>query len=300
MVKKPNQRAKGQLFTNLKLFCTSTKVANTLILVSGHISHLGSQIQFTKDVRRPSTCNWCQQYGHTAQKCKPPSPVCAKCREHHFSSECWAQTTVCTPCGSNDHVTNDNKCPKWIEHVNAMRAKKPELLTLYFITTECWTWGLITDDTTPQESSNESMHHHQHQQCKPLRSSPHQRQTNQMNKDPERTQCTLLKSGFQRCPTQTGANSIPVKPKNTPNNVPSPSPWLQVRLLPTQHTNTLNSKLPPQSTTSLQWIWHPMWNTPGSGNRTLPNQAQHNTTYLLKPIPRIGISLLFRSHIWTT
>ena len=56
-IKKPEQRAKGQLFANLKLFCTSAEVANTLILGSGRISHLGSQIQFTKDVRRPGTCN---------------------------------------------------------------------------------------------------------------------------------------------------------------------------------------------------------------------------------------------------
>lgn len=248
-IKNPNQRSKGQLFANLKIFCTNAEVANTLILGSGRISHLGSQIKFNKDVRAPGTCNRCQEYGHTAPKCKAVSPVCANCGGPHFSSECQTQATKCTPCGISGHRTNDDKCPQRVERVNAMITKKPELLTPYFITAERWTWGLLMDSTSPQEASEETTHQFQFQRRKPLRSGPRQRQT---NKDPERTQRTLLKSGFQRRPTQTGANSIPVKPKNTPYNAPPLSPQPQVRPLPAQRTNTLDSELPPQNTTTPQ------------------------------------------------
>lgn len=243
-IKHPNQRSKGQLFANLKILCTSAEVANSLIIGSGRISHLGSQIQFSKNVRAPGTCNHCQLYGHTATRCKAPAPVCATCGDNHFSSECRAQTTKCTPCGLVGHRTNSDECPQHILREDALRTKRPELLTPYFITAERWTWGLTEGNTPPQEANEETTY--QYQRRKPLRSAPRQRQA---GKEPAKTQRTLLKSGFQRRTMQTGANSIPINPKNTPNNaLPSSSTQPQVRSLPTQHTNTLDSEHSPQNT----------------------------------------------------
>ena len=248
-IKNPNQRSKGQLFTNLKLLCTSAEAANSLILGSGRISHLGSQIQVSKDTKVPGACNHCQEYSHTVANCKSANLKCAKCGDTHFTSECQTQNTKCTPCGLVGHRTNSEECLKHIQRKTSIRAKKPELLTPYFITAEQWTWGLTEDNTPPNNMSDDPTY--QYQRCKPLRSAPQQRQTDSTSKELAKTQCTLLKSGFQRRSTQTGANSIPIKPKNTTNTALTTSSSTnqpQVRPPSAQHTNTLNSEHPPQNT----------------------------------------------------
>ena len=82
-LKNPKCRSPSQHCANVKIHCKSAKDANTLILGSGHISHLGSQLHIHKDIRSPGTCNRCQKYGHIAPDCKEESPTCTKCREDH-------------------------------------------------------------------------------------------------------------------------------------------------------------------------------------------------------------------------
>ena len=135
-LKNPECRAPGQKCTNVKIHCKSAEDTNHLILGSGRISHMGSQLCIHKDIRTPGTCNHCQKYSHIAPDCKEASPTCGKCGEDHRGAECTTGHIKCTPCGSTDHQTNDEKCPEHIVCENAVIDKKPEAHTPYYITDE--------------------------------------------------------------------------------------------------------------------------------------------------------------------
>lgn len=109
-IKDPKRHNPNQKHTNIKIYCKSPKVANTLIM--GSPLHLGSQLRIHKDIKAPSTCLNCQQYSHYATNCKETSPTCGKCASTHTTAECKADETKCTPCGSDSHQTNNLSCPK--------------------------------------------------------------------------------------------------------------------------------------------------------------------------------------------
>ena len=113
-LKNPERRSPGQHCANVKIHCRSAEDANTLILSSRRILHMGSQLHIHKDIRMPGTCNWCQNYSHIALNCKEELPICAKCSEPHRTMECTTGHTKCTPCGSMAHQTNDERCPERI------------------------------------------------------------------------------------------------------------------------------------------------------------------------------------------
>src|SRR5258706_940900 len=213
-IKNPECRSDRQRFANLKIHCSSAEAANSLIMGSGRISHLGSQIQFHKDIKAPGTCSRCQEYGHPLPKCRSANTICAKCGEPHHTSECQARNIKCTPCGSTEHQTNDVSCPERIAREEAILTKKPELLTPYFITAQRWTWDL--PNNTPLESTEDTLQ----QNHRIFRNGTHH---GHPAGGLTRTQRTLLHSGFHCQPRQTGANSIPINPKKSPNNRP-PSP----------------------------------------------------------------------------
>ena len=236
-IKNPERRSRGQQFANVKILCNSAVTANNLILSSGRISHLGSQIQFHKDIKAPGTCNKCQRYGHTLPNCTSANPICAKCAGNHYAHECRSRSTKCTPCGSTEHQTNDETCIERIEREKDIMLRKPELLTPYYITAERWTWGLPSN--TPKEIYTDTTH----QNRRTYRNNNRQRNN---IAGPSRTQASLLDKRFNFGPKQTGANSIPIKPKNT-TNIRSPSPArAQVRSPSPQRTNTAETPTSPQ------------------------------------------------------
>ena len=154
-LKNPERRSPGQHCANVKIHCRSAEDANTLILSSGQISHMGSQLRINKDIRTPGTCNQCQNYSHIVPNCKDKSPICAKCGEPHRTMECTTGHTKCTPCRSMAHQTNDKRCPECIARENATIDKKPEALTPYFITDKRWTWGMTDNDLSNHTTINE-------------------------------------------------------------------------------------------------------------------------------------------------
>ena len=242
-IKNPERRAAGQQVANLKIICNSAETANSLIMGSGRISHLGSQIQFHKDIKAPGTCSKCQEYGHSATNCKSENPACAKCGETHQTSECQTRTTKCTPCGSKKHQTNDVKCPERIAREEAILTKKPELLTPYYITAERWTWGLPS--ATPTVTSEDAAHQHH----RIFKNGNRQRH---YDRGHPRRQRTLFNTGFQHGPMITGANNIPINPKKSSNDRPPSPTHTQVRSPSPQRTNTVDSAMMPQPETTPQ------------------------------------------------
>ena len=188
-IKDPSCRTLNQRCANIKVFCETPEAANSLIMSSPQ--HLGSQLCTHKDIKVPSTCLKCQQYGHFAMNCAEMLPTCGRCGDGHPTLECDTHaTTKCTPCGSNDHQTNNPECPKHQNWENALLLKDPETLMPYYTTNERWTWGLpqkgdVTPENPPPAPKRPSRPTHPQG---PMRQPQHALQR----------QGTLLRSGFQR------------------------------------------------------------------------------------------------------
>ena len=199
-IKDPKRRNPDQKHANIKIFCETPEAANTLIMSSP--LHLGTQLRIHKDIKAPGTCLNCQQYGHYATNCKEASPTCGKCANDHLTSECKSTTLKCTPCSSTDHQSNDLNCLKRQNRENAILTKDVEALSPYYSTAERWTWSLSHEDNPPTEDPPTL-------QKRFPQPTPQHCPTRQPQR-PQVRQHTLFGSGFQRRPTQTGANSTPI------------------------------------------------------------------------------------------
>ena len=164
-------------------------------------------------------------------------PTCGKCSGAHPTLECEASTLSCTLCGSADHQTNDLVCPERQKRESVILTKDPEILTPYYSTAERWTWGLLQQGNTTLEDPSVALR-------EPQRDMHHPRPVGQAQHIPKR-QGTLLGSGFQCLPTQTGANSTPIvnpRWRATPSGTPSGTPAFTTHSF-TRPVNALPSSL---------------------------------------------------------
>jgi len=145
----------------------------------------------------------------------------------HPTLECQASTLNCTLCGSADHQTNNPVYPERQKRESAILTKDPEILTPYYSTAERWTWGLLQQGNTTLEDPSATLR-------EPRRDTHRPRPVGQAQHVPKH-QGTLLGSGFQCLPTQTGANSTPIvnpRRRAAPSGTPSGAPAL------TTHSST--------------------------------------------------------------
>lgn len=203
---------------------------------------MGSQLRIHKDIRTPGTCNRCQKYGHIVPDCKDESPTCAKCGEDHRSMECTTGRTKCTPCGSEDHQTNDERCPKRIERENAAIDKKPEAHTPYYVTDERWTWGFPDNDLT---NRNAVMERTQYERRPPVINTRQGRNPPQP-RGRATQQSTLISNGFQRKPLLSGTNNTPLGRKAPNDTTPPTPPSLHRNSTTNQQASTSQSVQPTQ------------------------------------------------------
>ena len=246
-LKNPAHRSSSQNYANVKIYCRSATDANTLILGSGRISHMGSQLRIHKDIRSPGTCNRCQKYGHFAQDCKEEDSTCAKCGDNHRTTDCATGGTKCTPCGSTEHRTNDENCPERIERENAIINKNPETLTPYYITDERWTGGL-PDNSPPGPTT---LPEGTQQNRRPYVINTRHGRTHPRIAGRATQQRTLTSSGFQRKSVQTGTNNIPLGNKN-PRDETSSSLSLPRQTPPDAQQNTATQHVQSTQPTSSQ------------------------------------------------
>jgi hypothetical protein len=145
--------------------------------------------------------------------------------------------TVCTPCGSKEHQSNDRKCPEHVNRETAILSKRPEGNSPYHITHERWTWRV--DNTTPPPHLTNSLDMNANVDPNP----PQNRQKLLPNptKRPAR-QPTLASRGFHPSSNRTGADSTPIGPRPERNpEAPTPPPSAAPRLDDTQQpTQTKN------------------------------------------------------------
>ena len=156
-IKHPSKRTGHQKVANLKIFCTTSEAANTLINGPSYIT--GSRISIQKDIRSPGVCNKCQTYGHIIKDCKATTDTCGTCGGAHRTSTCHERTErKCTPCGSTDHSTKYAGCPIYLQHERSMTDRNPESLSPYYLTNEEWTWGIRPNATETLPPPTEAYH----------------------------------------------------------------------------------------------------------------------------------------------
>jgi len=211
-IRNPERRPPGQQYANVRIYCKSAENANAMILDSGHIQHLNSQLRIHKDIKTHSTCNRCQKYGHIAQDCAETTSTCAKCGGAHRTGE--SNDKKCTPCGSSEHHTNQEQCPERIKRCAKMD-RRPNEFSPYYITQERWTWGLY-DNETPRPPQNIPGTQQGHGSDA---ANPNQKHIPNRAKRHPAKQSKPTDRRFHQGRTQTGANTTPLgdRAKNTAN-----------------------------------------------------------------------------------
>ncbi|GFF60826.1 hypothetical protein IFM51744_10500 [Aspergillus udagawae] len=77
---------------------------------------------------RPTRCRNCQQYGHKAARCPNPT-VCARCAEHHATTDCKTTNTRCAACQKNGHTADDRNCDTWKKMKEEAQGRQSPLRT---------------------------------------------------------------------------------------------------------------------------------------------------------------------------
>ena len=265
-IKDPKRRNPDQKHANIKIYCETPETANALIM--NNPQHLGTQLRIHKVIRAPGTCLNCQQYGHYATNCKETTPTCGKCADTHLTSECKSDRLKCTPCGSVNHQTNDPTCSERQNREAAILTKDVEALSPYYSTVERWTWSLEQEDTQPE-----------------LPSAPHRRTTRtapftRHTRQPQRArQNTLFGSGFQRQPTQSGANSTPIgNPRQRGAAQPTPVPPARTSDRPSAQGNTHTPQPEMHNTAQTATQPPPESHTPRASTQHSDSQNDPNPT----------------------
>ena len=101
----------GQVYDTRKICLTYDGTAPASIKIDFH-SQPFDLIKFTPP---PLQCFRCQQYGHTAPRCRSLQPICCYCAEHHESKICFQKRGMerpppkCTNC-KGKHMASSKSC----------------------------------------------------------------------------------------------------------------------------------------------------------------------------------------------
>jgi hypothetical protein len=117
------------MFT-LVIFFSTPEMADKCIKHGFYIEHMRLPAQKYSPQFQLIQCFKCQQFGHHATKCRSLHEICAKCSEHHPTSQCSNETHKCIGC-KGDHPAWHQKCPNRIQAIQKLTIRKHEA-TAYF------------------------------------------------------------------------------------------------------------------------------------------------------------------------
>ena len=170
-IKNPANRYNGQAFANVKMVCTSPEIANRLILGPTRICEHTVAVQ--KERKTIPICVKCSQFDHFIAKCNSDKFICRHCAQEHSSRDCTdKRRTMCTPCGSRNHSSGDERCIEYRHRREKLEIKAPEIRARFFFTKDKWTynetftapWNTGSLQTT-EEESGDMLEEEQHEQA---------------------------------------------------------------------------------------------------------------------------------------
>src|ERR1700676_2275806 len=105
----------------------------------------GELVNVRMDLRVPTRCNQCQEYGHIRANCINPRR-CASCAsEDHSIGDCLIGNTLrCVSCGEGSgHGSASLQCPVYKSKCDDISARFPENSLPYFPTLDRATWSSL-------------------------------------------------------------------------------------------------------------------------------------------------------------
>ena len=150
--KRPDLRSPNQQTANLKVCCASPESANHYL--RERIRVHGELVNVRMDLRMPTRCNRCQEYGHIRANCINPER-CANCAGvNHSAGDCLiGNKQSCVSCGEgSDHGSASPSCPIFKSKCDDINARFPENSLPYFPTSDRATWASLPSNP-PRPSS---------------------------------------------------------------------------------------------------------------------------------------------------
>jgi hypothetical protein len=111
----------------------------------------GKHVVVRKMLSEPQRCLKCQKFGHHVPDCKADKDTCARCGEHHRTSQCNTTDQAsfsCVNCMSNmakGHGAADRNCPKFATEKLKLMERVPENKFKFFPTDNPETWRLLNE-----------------------------------------------------------------------------------------------------------------------------------------------------------
>ena len=172
--KRPDLRSPNQQTANLKVCFMSPEGAN--FFLKERIRVQGELVNVRMDLRIPTRCNQCQEYGHIRANCINQER-CANCAgvDHSISDCRIGNKPKCVSCGeSSDHSSVSLSCPVFKAKCEDINARFPENSLPYFPTSDRATWSsLPTNPPRPPSPLPQRVTSHHNAQP-----SPHHREQN--------------------------------------------------------------------------------------------------------------------------
>ena len=266
-IKRPDRRSPNQKLATLKVTCSSPESANHLlcekVFIAGHV------VTIRKDLREPTRCNKCQEYGHIRIKC-PNDEICAYCTsKNHTSDVCPPDTDPkCRSCGpTSTHPSYSRNCDTLIDKRTALDLKFPENNMPYFQTAEPWTWAMAP----PKHSTDPPVHRPRLRGSVQLQPYPGSQRRYQPTL-PDNQQTLPLPLTLP-APPPSSVHPLPQRPLPTS---PAPRAHSSAQSLP-RHPSIPPPPPPPRRQVNLDQFFVP--SRPGS-----QSQRRHNTS---TPVPSL-------------
>ena len=144
-IRDPRKRNPAQRHAHLVVNCKTKEIANEWIANPKVLA--GKEVESAKYIREPLRCHNCQLDGHMAARCLSP-PVCGACGKDHQTHTCNDRMNFfCSSCKTEGHPTWSRSCLNFITRQLEHSDRVPDNKYRYYVTSEDWTWELLTNDS---------------------------------------------------------------------------------------------------------------------------------------------------------
>ena len=148
-IKPPHLRTENQRVAHVTIGFNHREDANSAIRNGLFIE--GKHVNTRKMLTEPRRCLKCQKYGHYVTNCKESEDTCARCAEHHRTSECTITDTKAFKCSNctgetaKGHGAADRECPRFKVEKEKNQSRMPENKYKYYPTSNPDSWRLLVE-----------------------------------------------------------------------------------------------------------------------------------------------------------
>ena len=131
---KPNQRTAHLYLTFNNVEAANRAITNSLFICN-------KKCRVNKNRKEPIRCLKCQGWNHLAKDCNKTHDTCGNCTGHHRTCDCKSSVIKCASCNKEGHQSWSQSCPTFTKKLTELNNRNLENSTLYFPSTDPWTWS---------------------------------------------------------------------------------------------------------------------------------------------------------------